>query len=154
MYLSIAAFPQNTQQLKAFRTYALSALIHTVLGDLNLLAVIHVTGMRLEGARHFDSIFSFGIISQKCETTDIWSNYVTNVLCSYWILNILSWHAQIKIWQSDWAKQWNNNRTLYFKLFITINLLINNKINDTHNSKPLRWSMMSLICTLRNNTVN
>lgn len=44
MYLSIAAFPQNTQQLEALRTYALSTLIHTVLRDLNFFAVVHVTG--------------------------------------------------------------------------------------------------------------
>lgn len=43
-YLSVAAFPQNPQQLKALGPDVLSALIDVVLRNLNLLTVVHVAG--------------------------------------------------------------------------------------------------------------
>lgn len=47
-YLSIAAFPQNLQQLKAFRPDLLCSLVHTVLWNFKLLTIIHVTGKTKE----------------------------------------------------------------------------------------------------------
>lgn len=41
-YLSVAAFPQNPQQLEALGPDVLGALVDAVLRDLDLLAVVHV----------------------------------------------------------------------------------------------------------------
>ncbi len=41
-YLSITAFPQDTQQLKALRPDVLRPLVDVVLGYFDLLTVVHV----------------------------------------------------------------------------------------------------------------
>lgn len=89
-YLSVSTLPQNPQQLEALRSDALRSLVDIVLGDFDLLTVVHVTAVTQ--ASNVAGLWWIDLVYEMIETLHA-NTYKSNPL-----------HCSIKSWCWPWRK--------------------------------------------------